>query len=118
MAETKHCGDPNLHLMLLGLMAFFLVSCHRNESRPSFQWTEVQKRNYFVDSFAYVMGSGKYFGLLVQDSGKSFGSFIRHQYPDLHTKYYMAALKKIRFSPLFRHLPPCWLATPLTLNYN
>jgi hypothetical protein len=45
-------------------MAFFLVSCHRNESKPYSQWTEVQKRNYFVDSFAYVTGSGKYFELV------------------------------------------------------
>lgn len=92
MAEIKHCGEPNLHLMLLGLMAFFLASCHRNESKPSCQWTAVRKRNYFVDSFAYVTGSGKYFGLGGQDSGKPFGSFIRHQYPDLHTAYYMDPL--------------------------
>ena len=61
MAETKRCGEPTLHLKLLGLMAFFLVSCHRNESKPSSQWTEVQKRNYFVDSFAYVTGIWKVF---------------------------------------------------------
>jgi hypothetical protein len=76
MAETNHCGEHTLHLMLLGLMAFFFVSCHRNETKPYSQWTEVQKRNYFVDSFAYVTGSGKYFELVGQDSGKLFGSFI------------------------------------------
>jgi hypothetical protein len=92
MAETKRCGEPTLHLMLLGLMAFFLVSCHWNETKPYSQWTEAQKRNYFVDSFAYVTGSGKYFELVGQDSGKLFGSFIRHQYPDLHTTYYMDPL--------------------------
>lgn len=91
MVEIKHCS---VRLILLGLMAFQLVSCHWKESKPdpTSQWTEAQKRNYFVDSFAYVTGSGMYFELVGQDSGKLFGSFMRHQYPDLHTTYYMDPL--------------------------
>jgi hypothetical protein len=75
---------------LTGLITFFLISCHREKSRsnPSSQWTEAQKRNYFIDSFAYVTGSGRYFGFAGQDSEKSFGSFMKHQYPELQTAYY------------------------------
>lgn len=71
-----------------------IVSCHRNDSRliRSSKWTEAQKQNYFVDSFAYIEGSGSDYRIIGNDSAKSFGSFLRRQYPDLHTPYYMDPL--------------------------
>jgi hypothetical protein len=88
MVKIKFLRRPLL--MSLGLMGMAFVACHRQASKPipSSKWSEAQKRNYFVDSFAYKTGSGRYYKSLGEDSSKSFGSFLRRQYPDLHTAYY------------------------------
>jgi len=73
---------------------FLGVSCHHNEPRinPSSGWTEAQKRNYFVDSFAYTIGSGRRPDIPEGDSAKTFASFFRRQYPNIHTAYYVDPL--------------------------
>jgi hypothetical protein len=70
-------------------MGAVFAACHRQDSKPilSSSWSEAQKRNYFVDTFAYRTGSGRFYDLL-KDSSSSFGVFFRKQYPDLHTAYY------------------------------
>lgn len=87
MIKTKFRLIPGLVIVVLAGVIF--MACQRNDTKPmlSSTWTEAQKRNYFVDSFAYRTGSGRYFEAS-DDSSKSFGSFLRRQYPDLHTAYY------------------------------
>lgn len=94
MEKIRCFSEPMLRVMVIGLVVFVFVSCHRNDSMltPSSNWTEAQKRNYFVDSFAYIEGSGRGYGFIGKDSGKSFGAFLRYQYPDLHTAYYIDPL--------------------------
>jgi len=79
---------------MLGIMVVLGVSCHNDEPtvKPSSGWTEAQKRNYFVDSFAYTEGSGRWLEMLGGDSSKTFATFFKRQYPNNHTAYYVDPL--------------------------
>lgn len=94
LGKKNYCSGLILRPALIGLTVFLFESCHLVDYKPilSSNWTEAQKRNYFVDSFAYVTGSGQGFGFMGKDSARSFASFLHRQYPELHTSYYMDPL--------------------------
>jgi hypothetical protein len=82
------------NLLLAVIICFGAISCHQNDFRatPSQIWTEDQKRKYFVDSFAYPVGSGQILQFLHGDTTKSFAAFLQLQYPNIHSVYSMDPL--------------------------
>lgn len=93
LRSMKKNNSSVLHIMLW-LTVLLGVSWHNKEPKlnASSGWAEAQKRNYFVDSFAYADGSGRWPEMLGGDSARTFATFFRRQYPNNHSAYYVDPL--------------------------